>query len=130
MTVEAGSEGRVSYRTRAAIAEDAPALAATYNQGIEDRVATFETDRRTPADMAARLTPATLFVVAEPPGFGVAAFAGCFPYRPKAAIAPYTEREGECSHTAAATIAKANPDNPATNDAAKAASTKRIRSTA
>jgi phosphinothricin acetyltransferase len=35
-------------RARPAEVRDAAAIAAVYNQGIEDRVATFETEPRTP----------------------------------------------------------------------------------
>ncbi len=35
---------------RTATADDAAAIAAIYNQGIEDRVATLETERRTPEE--------------------------------------------------------------------------------
>jgi phosphinothricin acetyltransferase len=35
-------------RVRAAVADDAPAVCRIYNQGIEDRVATLETELRTP----------------------------------------------------------------------------------
>lgn len=69
-----------AYTTRAARPEDAAAIAAIYNQGIEDRVATFETEPRSAADMAARLQPGTLFVVAEAPDRGIVAFAASFPY--------------------------------------------------
>lgn len=72
--------GGASYRTRPATPDDAPLMAAIYNQGIEDRVATFETEPRSAADMAARFQPGTLFVVAEASGAGVVAFAGSFPY--------------------------------------------------
>jgi L-amino acid N-acyltransferase YncA len=37
---------------RAAVADDAPGICIVYNQGIEDRVATFETDARSPDDIA------------------------------------------------------------------------------
>lgn len=40
---------------RTATAGDAPAIARIYNQGIEDRVATFETEIRTPAQVQAKL---------------------------------------------------------------------------
>ena len=63
-----------AYVTRAAL-EDAGAIAAIYNQGIEDRVAAFETEPRSAADMAARFQPGTLFVVAEAPERGIVAFA-------------------------------------------------------
>ena len=37
-----------AYRLRLASAEDAEAICRIYNQGIEDRVATLETELRTP----------------------------------------------------------------------------------
>jgi phosphinothricin acetyltransferase len=40
---------------RPATAADAPAIAAIYNQGIRDRVATLETEERTPEERAAWL---------------------------------------------------------------------------
>ena len=38
-------------QTRLATPEDAPAIAAIYNQGIEDRIATFETRPRSADDV-------------------------------------------------------------------------------
>ena len=67
---------------RPAAAADAAAIARIYNQGIEDRVATFETDPRSPEDIGAVLAgrdgrhPA---VVAERDG-AVVAFAWTSPY--------------------------------------------------
>ena len=46
--------GRLS--TRLASAADAAAIARIYNQGIEDRIATFETEPRTPAQIATQIT--------------------------------------------------------------------------
>src|SRR3954466_2581984 len=60
--------------TRAATPADASAIAAIYNQGIADRVATFETEPRSPEDIAAWFTPGRLIVVAEGTD-GVLAFA-------------------------------------------------------
>ena len=40
-------------RTRIATAADAAAIAAIYNEGIADRIATFETEPRTPEQIAA-----------------------------------------------------------------------------
>jgi phosphinothricin acetyltransferase len=42
---------RTTAAARAARREDAAAIAHIYNQGIEDRIATFETDPRSTADM-------------------------------------------------------------------------------
>jgi L-amino acid N-acyltransferase YncA len=44
------------YRVRAATAADAAAISRIYNQGIEDRVATLETELRTPDERTAWLT--------------------------------------------------------------------------
>jgi phosphinothricin acetyltransferase len=46
--------GRLS--TRLAASADAAAIARIYNQGIEERIATFETDPRTPAQIATQIT--------------------------------------------------------------------------
>jgi L-amino acid N-acyltransferase YncA len=40
------------YRVRAATAADADAICRIYNQGIEDRIATLETELRTPEELA------------------------------------------------------------------------------
>jgi phosphinothricin acetyltransferase len=73
-------------KTRLATADDAAAIAAIYNEGIADRVATFETEPRTPAQIAAILAergerfPA---VVVEREGRVVAwAWAGAYRARP------------------------------------------------
>lgn len=42
--------------TRLATVDDAAAIARIYNQGIEERIATFETEPRSPADIARQLT--------------------------------------------------------------------------
>ena len=45
----------MSYRTRLATANDADAICRIYHQGIEDRVATLETELRTPDERRAWL---------------------------------------------------------------------------
>jgi L-amino acid N-acyltransferase YncA len=69
-------------RTREATADDARAIAHIYNQGIEDRGATFETEPRTPADIASRMAEAARFpvLVAELDG-SVVGWAGLSSYR-------------------------------------------------
>ena len=67
-------------RTRAATLADAAAIAAIYNEGIADRIATFETEPR-----SARASPVVLrrrhvVVVAETAETGPVAFAASFPY--------------------------------------------------
>jgi phosphinothricin acetyltransferase len=67
---------------RAARPDDGAAIAAIYNQGIEDRVATFETELRTAAHVAAVLAerlPTHPALIAERDG-GVVAFAWTSPY--------------------------------------------------
>ena len=83
----------MNLTTRLARLEDAPAIARIYNQGIEERVATFETEPRTPADIAAQLStkgdrhPA---VVVERDGV-VVAWASAGPYRGRPAYAGVAE---------------------------------------
>lgn len=58
---------------------DAAAIARIYNEGIEDRVATFETEPRTPADMEQRIAAGEPMVVAERSG-AVVGWASVLPY--------------------------------------------------
>jgi phosphinothricin acetyltransferase len=58
----------VSTRFRAATDGDLPAVLDAYNTGIEERVATFETQPRTVADIAGWLTDGQPFVVVERDG--------------------------------------------------------------
>src|SRR5262245_29053134 len=44
-----------ALRTRLATRADAAAIAAIYNEGIADRIATFETEPRTPEQLRAQL---------------------------------------------------------------------------
>jgi phosphinothricin acetyltransferase len=67
-------------RTRAATLADAVAIAATYNQGIADRIATFETEPRSAEQIAEWFTGRQLVIVAESPETGPVAFAASFPY--------------------------------------------------
>jgi phosphinothricin acetyltransferase len=54
--------------TRFATADDLPDVTAAYNAGISERIATFETRLRTPADIAGWLTDGRPFIVAEHDG--------------------------------------------------------------
>jgi phosphinothricin acetyltransferase len=70
---------------RPATADDAPAIAGIYNQGIEERTSTFETRFRTPDDVATDLAKRGErypTVVAERDGI-VQAVAWCSQYRPR-----------------------------------------------
>jgi L-amino acid N-acyltransferase YncA len=71
-------------RARAATAGDVAVIAAIYNQGIADRVATFETEPRSPANIAEWFTGRHLVVVAETERTGPVAFAASFPYSDRA----------------------------------------------
>jgi len=83
---------------RAATPADAEAIARIYNQGIDDRVATFETVQRTAADIAAWFDGRHPVVVVEDAG-RVIAFASTSTYRPRecyagiAEFSVYVERE-------------------------------------
>jgi phosphinothricin acetyltransferase len=67
-------------RTRTATLADAAALAAIYNEGIADRIATFETEPRSAAQIAQWFTGGRLVVVAENAETEPVAFAASFPY--------------------------------------------------
>ena len=75
---------------RPATPEDAEAIARLYNQGIEDRVATFETRLRTAADIRAWFDGAHPVVVVEENG-QVIAFGATFGYRPRDCYAGIAE---------------------------------------
>ncbi len=77
-------------RARAARPGDAAAIARIYNHGIEDRVATFETRRRSAADVRAWFDGVHPIVVVED-GAGVIAFATTSTYRPRACYAGVAE---------------------------------------
>jgi L-amino acid N-acyltransferase YncA len=66
--------------TRSATRDDAAAITRIYNEGIEDRVGTFETRARTDADVLGWLDAGYPVVVAEEGG-EVVAWASAPPYR-------------------------------------------------
>ena len=68
--------------TRPATPADAAAIAKIYNQGIEDRIATFETRPRTPEEITRWFDDAHPIVVAEEAGH-VVGFASTSSYRPR-----------------------------------------------
>ena len=77
-------------KARPANPSDAEAIARIYNQGIEERTATFETRPRTPVDVAAWFDGAHPVVVVEESG-AIIAFAATFPYRPRECYAGIAE---------------------------------------
>ncbi len=68
--------------TRPATPADAAAIAKIYNQGIEDRIATFETRPRTPEEITRWFDGVHPIVVAEEAG-QVVGFASTSSYRPR-----------------------------------------------
>jgi phosphinothricin acetyltransferase len=77
-------------QARAATADDAAVMARIYNEGIEDRVATFETRPRTAADVRGWFDGTHPLVVVEEGG-GVVAFATTSTYRPRTCYAGVAE---------------------------------------
>lgn len=77
-------------RARDAVPHDAATIAAIYNEGITDRVATFETQLRAEDDIAAWFTPAQFVVVVEEED-AVIAFASTSPYRARPCYAGVAE---------------------------------------
>ncbi len=87
-----------SVFTRLATPADAAAIAVIYNQGIADRIATFETRLRTAEEVAQWFSdrfPIVVTLVNDQ----IVAFAATFPYRPRpcyagiAEFSVYVERE-------------------------------------
>jgi phosphinothricin acetyltransferase len=100
----------MSVHTRGATVADAAAIAKIYNEGIEDGLATFETEPRTPPDVEAWFDNAALIVVAELDG-RVVAWASATPYRPDreayagvAEFSVYVAREARARGVGRATL--------------------------
>lgn len=77
-------------KTQMATPEDAVAIAHIYNQGIEDRLATFETRLRSPEDVNAWFDGIHPVVVVEDGG-KIIAFASTSSYRPRECYAGIAE---------------------------------------
>lgn len=75
---------------RSATPEDAAVIARIYNEGIEDRVATFETQPRSAGDIRKWFTGRHPIVVVEADG-QIIAFAATSSYRPRACYAGIAE---------------------------------------
>jgi L-amino acid N-acyltransferase YncA len=84
---------------RRAIPTDAEIIAEIYNQGMEDRIATFETERRSANDILYWFRQDYPVFVAGENG-GIQAYAVAFPYRSRACydgvreFSVYVSREG------------------------------------
>lgn len=76
---------------RLATPKDAVAMATIYNQGIEDRIATFETRLRTPQEIEQWFDGAHPIVVLETGEWQVIAFASTSVYRPRSCYAGIAE---------------------------------------
>jgi phosphinothricin acetyltransferase len=70
----------IALVARPAQREDAEAIAEIYNQGIEDRIATFETEPRAPADILRWFVPALAFVSVTDAAGEVVGYAIASPY--------------------------------------------------
>ena len=83
----------LAHHTRLATPADAASIAAIYNEGIADRIATFETEPRTAEQLAAQMADkGDRFptVVVERDG-RIVAWAGAGPYRSRPAYAGVAE---------------------------------------
>ena len=81
----------MTLTARAALPDDAPILAQIYNEGIEDRIGTFETRARTPDEVRAWFDGRHPIVAVEAPGRGVVAFASTSTYRARDCYAGIAE---------------------------------------
>jgi phosphinothricin acetyltransferase len=72
----------VSAVVRAATRADAEAIARIYNEGIEDRVGTFETELRADEEVLGWIEAGYPLVVSEDDSGAVVAWASAPPYRP------------------------------------------------
>ncbi len=86
-----GARAVADHLVRAATPADAPAIAAIYNEGIEERTATFETRPRTAQDVAAWIDGSHPVVAVVDPAGEVVGFAATFEYRARACYAGVAE---------------------------------------
>lgn len=77
--------------SRPAAVADAAAMAFIYNEGIEDRVATFETRARTALDIEAWFSNTLPIIVVTSPCGEVIAYAAAFPYADRCCYAGIAE---------------------------------------
>lgn len=76
------NESRRPLITRPATRKDADAIAHIYNEGIDDRIGTFETEPRTADDVLGWLEAGYPLVVCDDEHGEVVAWASAPPYRP------------------------------------------------
>ena len=82
---------RIGLACRHAQPDDAAAIAGIYNEGIEDRIATFETRPRTAAEIRDWFDGRHPIVVVENDADGIVGFAATSTYRPRDAYAGVAE---------------------------------------
>ena len=70
----------MKFTARQARPEDAPVITEIYNQGIEDRIATFETEPRAVSDIAPWFAHALAFVSVTDEAGEVVGYAVAHPY--------------------------------------------------
>jgi phosphinothricin acetyltransferase len=80
----------MAYVARPATPDDAPAIARIYNQGIDERTATFETAHRTAQDVAAWFNE-TYPIVVVTDGEAIVGFASTSAYRARACYSGIAE---------------------------------------
>jgi phosphinothricin acetyltransferase len=101
----------MSHTARPARIGDAPAITAIYNEGIADRIATFETEPRTTEQIARWFDGWHPIVVVEDDGRAVVAFASCSGYRNRecyagvAEYSVYVARDHRCTGAGRVAIA-------------------------
>jgi L-amino acid N-acyltransferase YncA len=81
----------MTLAARPASPDDAPMIAQIYNEGIEDRVGTFETQPRTVQDVLGWFDGIHPIIVVETEAEGVIAFASTSSYRSRACYAGIAE---------------------------------------
>ena len=79
-----------TFTTRSATPADAARIASIYNEGIEDRIATFETRPRSPEEVSEWLGGRHPVIVVER-DHEVVGFAAAFTYRPRECYAGVAE---------------------------------------
>lgn len=81
----------MTLAARPASPDDAATIAQIYNEGIEDRVGTFETRPRTPDEVLSWFDGVHPIIVVEAEGEGVVAFASTSSYRSRECYAGIAE---------------------------------------
>ncbi len=86
-----GTEAGTTFEIRSATARDAAPIAGIYNEGIADRIATFETRERSASDVAAWFDGGLPVLVAADDRGSIVGWAAAFPYRSRECYAGVAE---------------------------------------